>query len=93
PDIEGFYCALGEAINGPGGYFGWNLSALDDCLRGQWGAAPPFRLIWHDADVARRHLVLGYDRPAYDQRSWGPAITLQDLLDIFTDRGAEVDLR
>ncbi|MER7009230.1 barstar family protein [Dactylosporangium sp. NPDC000555] len=37
-DIEGFYCAIGEAINGPGGYFGWNLNALDDCLRGSFGA-------------------------------------------------------
>jgi hypothetical protein len=29
----GFYCALGEAANGPGGYFGSNLDALADCLR------------------------------------------------------------
>src|SRR2546421_5312984 len=33
-DVEGFYCAIGEAINGPGGYFGLNLDALDDCLSG-----------------------------------------------------------
>ncbi|WP_068929365.1 barstar family protein [Planobispora rosea] len=92
-DIEGFYCALGEAINGPGGYFGWNLSALDDCLRGGWGAMPPFRLIWHHAEVARRHLVPGYDRPAYTQRTWGPATTLQDLLDILTEGWVNVDLR
>lgn len=25
-DIEGFSCAIGEAINGPGGYFGWSLT-------------------------------------------------------------------
>ncbi|MBG0825931.1 barstar family protein [Planomonospora sp. ID91781] len=92
-DIEGFYCALGEAINGPGGYFGWNLSALDDCLRGRWGAMAPFRLIWHHAEVARRHLVPGYDRPAYTQRTWGPAITLQDLLAILTEGRVDVDLR
>jgi RNAse (barnase) inhibitor barstar len=59
-DIEGFYCAIGEAINGPGGYFGWNLDALNDCLRGRWGAATPFRLIWPDSEAAsirlgRRH--------------------------------------
>jgi hypothetical protein len=53
-DVEGFYCAIGEAVNGPGGYFGGNLAGLDDCLRGGWGAAPPFRLVWHDAGVARR---------------------------------------
>ncbi|MFC3988668.1 barstar family protein [Actinoplanes siamensis] len=45
-DLNGFYCALGEAVNGPGGYFGWNLDALIDCLRGGWGARRPFRLEW-----------------------------------------------
>jgi RNAse (barnase) inhibitor barstar len=56
-EMEGFYCALGEAINGPGGYFGWNLDALDDCLRGGFGATAPFTLVWHHSDVAREHLV------------------------------------
>ncbi|MEU4624333.1 barstar family protein [Actinoplanes sp. NPDC023801] len=55
-DMDAFFCAVGEAINGPGGYFGWNPPALEDCLRGTWGAATPFRLIWHDAEIARRHL-------------------------------------
>lgn len=55
-DLPGFFCALGEAVNGPGGYFGWGLDALNDCLRGRWGAAPPFNLVWHDAEVARRCL-------------------------------------
>ncbi|MFD9242801.1 barstar family protein [Streptomyces sp. NPDC059556] len=36
----------GEAVNGPGGYFGWNLDALDDCFFGGWGAAPAFTLFW-----------------------------------------------
>ncbi|MFB9889103.1 barstar family protein [Planobispora takensis] len=57
--MEGFSCALGEAVNGPGGYFGWNLDAPADCLRGGWAAAAPFHLIWHHAQVARRHLVPG----------------------------------
>ncbi|MEV4346173.1 barstar family protein [Actinoplanes sp. NPDC049596] len=61
-DVEGFYCALGEAVNGPGGYFGWNGDALHDCLRGGWGAEAPFRLIWRDAEVARTHLAEGFDR-------------------------------
>ncbi|MFI7145402.1 barstar family protein [Nonomuraea sp. NPDC050022] len=91
--IDSFYCAIGEAINGPGGYFGWNTGALADCLRWKWGARTPFRLIWHDADVARRHLVPGYDRPEYSRWTWGPAITLEYLLSIFTERGVEVELR
>ena len=44
-DIVSFYCALGEAVNGPGGYFGWNLDALADCLRGGFGATPPFTVV------------------------------------------------
>ncbi|MFC6019552.1 barstar family protein [Plantactinospora solaniradicis] len=87
-DVEGFYCAVGEAVNGPGGYFGWNLDALDDCLRGGWGAATPFRLVWHDADVARQYLVPGYDR-------WRlhPAVTLDYLLGMFREHGVSVELR
>ncbi|HEX6685963.1 MAG TPA: barstar family protein [Candidatus Limnocylindrales bacterium] len=87
-DVEGFYCAIGEAINGPGGYFGWNLDALDDCLRERFGARTPFRLVWHDSAVAREHLVAGYDR-----RRLAPAVTLEYLLDMLTQHHVEVDLR
>ncbi|MGW0504092.1 barstar family protein [Micromonospora sp. NPDC003241] len=87
-DIEGFYCAIGEAINGPGGYFGWNLDALDDCLRGRFGARTPCRLVWHESAVAREHLVAGYDR-----RRLGPAITLDDLLAMLAAHHVKVDLR
>jgi hypothetical protein len=87
-NIEGFYCAIGEAVNGPGGYFGWNLDALDDCLRGRFGARAPFRLVWHDSAVAHEHLVAGYDR-----RRLGPAITLEYLLDMLRAHHVEIDLR
>lgn len=62
-DEESFYCALGEAVNGPGGYFGWNLDALDDCLRGGWGAATPFTLEWHCAgpSTARLKEIVRWD--------------------------------
>lgn len=43
-DITSFYCALGEAMNGPGGYYGFNLDSLEDCLCGGFGAVPPFQL-------------------------------------------------
>jgi RNAse (barnase) inhibitor barstar len=46
-DRPSFYCALGEAVNGPGGYFGADLDALADCLRGGFGATTPFTLVWH----------------------------------------------
>ncbi|MFI6803336.1 barstar family protein [Streptosporangium canum] len=92
-DIDAFYCAIGEAINGPGGYFGWNLDALHDCLCGGWGAASPFRLVWHHSDVARRHLVAGYDRPSHRLRDWKPRIELDDLLQIFSEHAVEVAFR
>ncbi|MFE5012059.1 barstar family protein [Streptomyces sp. NPDC056696] len=55
-DEDSFYCAIGEAINGPGGYFGWNLDALDDCLRGGWGATAPFTLHWGFSAQAKARL-------------------------------------
>jgi Barstar (barnase inhibitor) len=55
-DYAGLYCAIGEAINGPGGYFGADLGALSDCLSGGFGARIPFTLRWHMFDVAARHL-------------------------------------
>ena len=58
-DVAGLYCALGEAINGPGGYFGAGLDSLRDCLRGGFGALPPFELRWKAADAARGRLAAG----------------------------------
>ncbi|MGP4030099.1 barstar family protein [Actinomadura sp. 3N407] len=87
-DIEGFYCAIGEAINGPGGYFGWNLDALDDCFSGGFGAQIPFRIVWHTSSVARTHLV-----PGYDKRRLGPAVTFDYLQDMLTEHHIEIDLR
>lgn len=87
-DLDGFYCAIGEAINGPGGYFGWNLDALHDCLTGRWGATSPFQLVWDNSEVVKRHLVPGYDR-----RRWAAAVTMDYLLGMFNEHGVEVELR
>ncbi|MET8860914.1 barstar family protein [Streptomyces sp. NPDC004579] len=51
-DLASFYCAIGEAMNGPGGYYGSNIAALDDCLFGGFGPAAPFRLVWESSEVA-----------------------------------------
>ena len=55
-DLEGLLCAVGEAINGPGGYFGLSLLALDDCLFGGFGATRPFTLKVCDASNCRAAL-------------------------------------
>ncbi|MFJ4202778.1 barstar family protein [Streptomyces sviceus] len=83
-DLPGFFCALGEAVNGPGGYFGWGPDALDDCLTGRWGAAPPLRLVWHDSEVARRHLGL---TPQASRR----ALDFEELL-VFLTEGDRADV-
>ncbi|MFD8693587.1 barstar family protein [Kitasatospora purpeofusca] len=55
-DLPGLYCALGEALIGPGFNIGRGWDDLKDCLRGERGIVGPFTLIWHDADIARRAL-------------------------------------
>jgi hypothetical protein len=87
-DLPGFHCALGEAVNGPGGFFGADLDSLDHCLRGGYGATAPFRLVWHDAAVARAHLIPGHER-----RGWTPAPTMDDLLSRLSAGRIEVELR
>lgn len=42
--LDAFFCALGDAVQGPGGYFGCTLRSLDDCLLGGFGITPPWSL-------------------------------------------------
>ncbi|MEQ0558839.1 barstar family protein [Amycolatopsis sp. NEAU-NG30] len=51
-----FFCALGEAVNGPGGYFGSNLDALVDCIRSNLGGASLSKIVWRDFDTSRQVL-------------------------------------
>ncbi|MDX3710260.1 barstar family protein [Streptomyces europaeiscabiei] len=53
-----FWRVIGEAINGPGGYFGRNLDALADCLSGGFGAPDDddYVVEWRDHQVSREHL-------------------------------------
>ena len=57
---DDFYTVVGEAVNGPGGYFGRNLDALRDCLHGGFGTpeAGGFRFIWRHSQKSRA--TLGY---------------------------------
>ncbi|GAA3453039.1 barstar family protein [Dactylosporangium matsuzakiense] len=87
-DVEGFCCAIGEAVNGPGGYFGADLDGLRDCLAGGFGARPPFRLVWRDAAVARERLAGGYDR-----RRWDAGVTFDTLTALLEEHGVILELR
>ncbi|WP_299569682.1 barstar family protein [uncultured Williamsia sp.] len=75
---QDFYDEIGRAVNGPGGYFGANLDALADCLRGGFGtpADEGFEFEWTDADRARDRL----DR-------------FDDIVAVFADEGVPLHLR
>ncbi|MET8026531.1 barstar family protein [Streptomyces avermitilis] len=85
-DESSFYCSLGESINGPGGYFGWNLSALNDCLRGGWGASTPFTLNWHHSAESIRRIA----EDVAVQREYEGRY-LEYLTEIFDSRAVEVN--
>ncbi|MFC8716352.1 barstar family protein [Kitasatospora sp. NPDC057198] len=55
-DAAGLHCALGAALNGPGGYYGRCWNSLRDCLGGGFGVARPFALVWHDFAATEREL-------------------------------------
>jgi RNAse (barnase) inhibitor barstar len=58
--LEDFWLVMGEAVNGPGGYFGRNLDAFNDCLRGGFGTPEDddFIVEWHHHEHSRT--ALGY---------------------------------
>ncbi|MEU5658508.1 barstar family protein [Streptomyces sp. NPDC047737] len=62
--LESFWDAIGEAVNGPGGYFGRNLDAFADCLSGGFGTPDDgvFVIEWHDHAHSAR--ALGHEETA-----------------------------
>ncbi|MFF4562224.1 hypothetical protein [Streptomyces sp. NPDC001435] len=86
-DVPALYLALGEAVNGPGGYFGGCPAAVDDCLRGTFGYTAPGALLWRHAATARKHLsrILTPDGRPYD--------LFTETLDALTRGGMHVTLR
>lgn len=51
-DQVSFLCSFGEAVFGPGGYIGRNLSALEDCLTGGFGVKRPLQLHWINSKLS-----------------------------------------
>ncbi|MEV7195410.1 hypothetical protein AB0N81_26920 [Streptomyces sp. NPDC093510] len=87
-DEPAFYCALGEAVHGPGGYVGRTADTLSDHLRGRRGGlgAPPSRtLVWHEARTART--CLGVTPRAQDRPP-----SFEELLALLTRLDIEVTL-
>ncbi|MGW0792363.1 barstar family protein [Streptomyces sp. NPDC002911] len=62
--LDSFWDAIGEAVNGPGGYFGRSLDAFADCLGGGFGTPEdgPFVIEWRDHAHSAR--ALGHEETA-----------------------------
>ncbi len=71
-DYAAFFCALGEAINGPGGYYGSDLASMTDCCYGGFGTEGAFTLIWENHDVAKMSL---------DEKCWLEEMKYRQLED------------
>lgn len=82
---QDFYREIGRSVNGPGGYFGRNLDALNDCLRGGFGTPQdrPFVFEWQHSDLSRSQLK-GVQQ---GHRSFFAA-----LVAVFTDAGVALRL-
>lgn len=80
-----FYAEIGRAVNGPGGYFGSNLDALADCLRGGFGTpeSGEFEFVWRDSASTRAHLSVS----AADE-----APIIDRVVEVFSDVGVPLTL-
>jgi len=78
--LEDFYRAIGEAVGGPGGYFGSNLDALDDCLSGGCGAEPPCLFVWTNHKASRAGLGYSETIRQLEYRLVGCDPTARDLV-------------
>ncbi|MET7617910.1 hypothetical protein [Streptomyces sp. NPDC005408] len=82
-DVVGFSLALGEAMNGPGGYFGTSFGTIEYCLGADHAVQRPFTLVWHDHHIARA--CLGRSPLTHDVSP-----TFQEILQFFAEQKVEV---
>lgn len=82
-DIASFFCAIGEAFRGPGGYLGCSFTELDESLENYLQDAP-VRLIWQNISVARSSLSAVLDIAG------GPISKFDLLLNILSQNNVEV---
>ena len=84
--VNDFYREIGSSVNGPGGYFGRNLDALADCLRGGFGTPEhqPYEFDWQHSALSRRYL---------DDVGQGRQSLFEAIRDVFSDAGVALHLR
>jgi RNAse (barnase) inhibitor barstar len=82
-----FYREIGAAVNGPGGYFGRNLDALADCLRGGFGTPEhrPYEFEWQHSALSHRYLN--------ELRPDGQRTLFDPIKDVFRDCGVPLKLK
>ena len=81
-----FYREIGIAVNGPGGYFGRNLDALADCLRGGFGTPEhrPFEFEWQHSALSQHYL---------SDVQHGRRTLFDAIQDVFSDAGVPLNLK
>ncbi|MGW3658551.1 barstar family protein [Streptomyces sp. NPDC005151] len=62
--LERFWQVIGEAVNGPGGYFGRNFDAFADCLGGGMGTPDDGDFVFEWRDHALSAQALGHEETA-----------------------------
>lgn len=75
-NLDGFFCALGEEVNGIGGYFGRGIYALFDCMRGDFGVKSISQLTWKNHHRSKKLFKTKFD----------------EILRIFTDYRVKIIL-
>jgi len=75
-NLDSFFCTLGEEINGIGGYFGREIYALYDCLRGDFGVESISELTWLNHKRSKKLFKTKFD----------------EILQVFTDHQVKVIL-
>jgi hypothetical protein len=82
-DVASFFCAIGEAFRGPGGYIGQSFTELEESLEDYLQGAP-VRLIWRNISVARSSLSAVLDIAG------GPISKFDLLLGILSQNNVDV---
>jgi hypothetical protein len=79
-DLASLFCALGEAVDGPGGFCADSPAGLADCLRHAPRTVPRPKLEWRELPVAEKGLARTVDGSRY----------LDLVLSLLNDGGIEV---
>ncbi len=54
--LASFFEVFAEMVNGPGGYFGQNMTGWNDCLYGGYGMEYPCEIFWNNSEQSRKYL-------------------------------------